>query len=173
MDPIDRIIIDYKRNDKRTIDEEDIHVTLSDNDVDVLAITMCDELIQEIKKDIEKCHTRAFRCKALDNVLYLITHVLSFTTFVIGLYQGSSDGDDKWFYITSILAGVGALVMEIGKRYDFKEKSVLMYKSVQEYESMSLELRELRVSPMCGNAKVVRVREMEDRVSVVQVSVFS
>lgn len=183
MDPIDRIIIDYKRGEKNMVDEEDVRANISENaengdadDIDVLAITMCDELITELKRDIQKCSTKAFRLRALDTLFYLTTHVLSFTVFVIGLYQGakaSEDGDSKWFYITSILVGVGALVIEIGKRCDFKAKSVLMYESVQKYEAMSLELRELRVSPMCGNVKIVKVREMEDRASAIQVNVFS
>lgn len=180
MDPIDRIIIDYKRSNQKSVVDEEVHVSMPDgvnssDDVDVLSITMCDELIAELKKDIEKCRVRAFRCKALDNFFYITTHILSFAVLVIGVYQGaesSEGGNSKWFYTTSVLSGVGALVMEIGKRYNFKARSVLMYDSVQKYEATLLELRELRVSPECGSAKIVKVREMEDRVSVVQLSVF-
>lgn len=165
---VDRLIVDYRRAKQNMVDVE-LEV---DGDVDRVALTMCDELISELTREITSNTHKAMLLKVLDNVFYLFTHILSFSVFVIGLYQGASSGDDVWFYITSILSGVGALIMEIGKRYQFKDQSIMVYESVQKYESMSLELRQLRVSAISGYEKISMVRDMEIRVSEVQVHVF-
>lgn len=144
---------------------------------DILAIELCEDLIQKLKDLSEYNISKSSVLKGIDNVLYLLIHSLSLTIFVLGLYNGTESqtqpgGVSKWFYISSTLAAVSAFLTEISKRYNFRQRSIEIYKCVQNLQTYILELEKLKISPDSAEEKIDKIKTIELEIQPIQLQIF-
>lgn len=164
---IDEIIIEYRRGNE-------ISTT------DAISIEFCEELITKIKELVNYNTSKANIIKIIDNLLYLTIHSLSFTIFVLGLYNGSAninsdssiESTSKWFFINSILTGISIFLTEISKRYNFNSRSIEIYKCVQEIQIYILEIEELKISPISPNEKIDKLKNIELMIQPILMRIF-
>lgn len=176
---INKCVRDYKRQqtDDRNINEEE-EVVIEPNNLDELCDDMCDELINQLHHEAKHNTCKAIIFKCFDNGLYLSSHLISLTILILGLYGGATDsgntGNNKsvWFFITAILGGVNGLLVELGKRYDFKSRSRIIYKCAQDLDEIIITLRELKVDPTPAEQKMVIIKETETKIKEIQMKSF-
>lgn len=178
-DKAEAIIRNHKRNrvSQRNVEptpsDEEAIVIEDDNEVEQLATDMSNELIKLLTDEISANVCKANLLKGLDNVLYITSHLISLTILILGLYGGASNVDNDWFFITSILSGVNGLLIEIGKRYDFKSRSKVIYECTQDMFEIVNDLRRLKVDKCSAEDKLTKINEIESLIKEIQLKIFN
>lgn len=155
--------------------------TYNEQSLDQVVDNISDELINQLQIMIPQQNTKAIWFKAVDNVLYLSSHMIALTILILSLYQGASSSEDKdsvgnqdstYFFVISVLAGIDSLLVELNKRYEFKARSVTIYECGAELDDLITILRELKVDSRPPEQKMIIIKKIESKINDIQMKSF-
>ena len=166
-------------------------IEITQADVSNLVTDLSEDLVVRVQDASNYTYYKSLGFKTLDNVVYISLQLISFAAVIIGLIQGSSSDPvtydldtngtivysvnndyNMYFFILSVMSGVNIFLVEITKRYKFGDRAVTLYECVQEFDSIILEIKELRVDPRDPREKLSIIKMYERKLDGIELRAF-